>query len=75
MCHPPTLQCGSLLKKKDILVGWQSRYFVVYPGRLEYYVDEHAYRSGQVSEFCVCRFVDTRTTNAGLLAWSVPALR
>ena len=31
-------------------MGWQSRFFVLYPGRLEYYVDEHAYRSSQVRE-------------------------
>ena len=41
------LKAGSLLKKKDILVGWQSRYFVVLPGRVEYYLDEHAYQTGQ----------------------------
>ena len=35
------LKAGFLLKKRDILTGWRSRYFVVYPGRLEYYVDQH----------------------------------
>lgn len=34
------LQAGWLLKKRDILSGWRCRYFVVYKGRVEYYVDQ-----------------------------------
>lgn len=37
----PPLKSGWLLKKRDILNGWRSRYFVVYPGRLEYFIDQH----------------------------------
>lgn len=35
------LKAGFLLKKRDILAGWRCRYFVVYPGKLEYYIDQH----------------------------------
>jgi len=35
------LKSGFLLKKRDILAGWRCRYFVVYPGRMEYYIDQH----------------------------------
>ena len=44
--HQSVLKCGSLLKKKVILVGWQSRFFVLYPGRIDYFADEQTYRSG-----------------------------
>ena len=30
------LKYGWLLKKRDVM-GWRSRYFLIYPGRLEYY--------------------------------------
>mmetsp|Transcript_17816 Transcript_17816/g.24447 ORF Transcript_17816/g.24447 Transcript_17816/m.24447 type:complete len:321 (+) Transcript_17816:153-1115(+) len=35
------LKAGWLLKKRDILTGWRCRYFVVYKGKVEYYVDPH----------------------------------
>jgi hypothetical protein len=41
------MKCGVLLKKKEVLVGWQSRYLVLYPGRLDYFIDENACRSGR----------------------------
>lgn len=34
------LKSGWLLKKRDIFSGWRCRYFVVYPDRLEYFVDQ-----------------------------------
>jgi hypothetical protein len=34
------LKSGWLLKKRDIFSGWRLRYFVVYPDRLEYFVDD-----------------------------------
>jgi PH domain len=40
------LKRGILLKKKDILAGWQVRFFVLQQGRISYYSDESAYRSG-----------------------------
>lgn len=42
------LQAGWLLKKRDILSGWRCRYFVVYKGRVEYYVDQHDLQPRQV---------------------------
>lgn len=33
------LKSGWLLKRKDVLRGWNSRYFKVYVGRFEYYMD------------------------------------
>lgn len=33
------LKEGFLLKKVSFLSGWKGRYFVVYPGRFEYYID------------------------------------
>lgn len=43
--HEPThntpIKSGWLLKKRDIIFGWQCRYFVVYVGRMEYYIDQH----------------------------------
>ena len=65
------LKAGSLLKKKDILVGWQSRYFVVLPGRAEYYLDEHAYQTGQspraTIQLCGANIVTSKlvTVNGG----------
>ena len=41
------LKHGSLLKKKDILAGWQSRYFVLQQERVSYFLDEFTYRSGK----------------------------
>jgi hypothetical protein len=41
------LKRGILLKKKDILAGWQVRFFVLQQGRISYYSDESAYRSGE----------------------------
>ncbi len=35
------LKSGFLLKKRDILAGWRCRYFVVYAGKMEYYIDQH----------------------------------
>ncbi len=35
------IKAGWLLKKRDIIFGWQCRYFVVYVGRVEYYIDQH----------------------------------
>lgn len=35
------LKSGWLMKKRDIFSGWRLRYFVVYPDRLEYYVDQY----------------------------------
>lgn len=35
------LKAGWLLKKRDFIYGWHSRYFVVYVGRVEYFVDQH----------------------------------
>lgn len=29
------------MKKRDFIYGWHSRYFVVYVGRVEYFVDQH----------------------------------
>jgi PH domain len=43
------LKRGILLKKKDILAGWQVRFFVLQQGRISYYSDEAAYRSGKRS--------------------------
>lgn len=34
------LKAGWLLKKRDIFSGWRCRYFVVYPDRLEYFIDQ-----------------------------------
>eukprot|EP01036_Dinobryon_divergens_P030338 gene30338-39567_t len=42
------LKAGWLLKKRDILSGWRCRYFVVYKGRVEYYVDQHDLQPRQV---------------------------
>jgi len=38
--HQRPLRAGWLLKKRDILTGWQSRYFKVYVGRMEYFLEE-----------------------------------
>ena len=35
------LKAGWLYKKRDIFSGWRSRYFTVFPGRLEYYSDQN----------------------------------
>eukprot|EP00598_Pedospumella_elongata_P001231 CAMPEP_0184969754 /NCGR_PEP_ID=MMETSP1098-20130426/2429_1 /TAXON_ID=89044 /ORGANISM="Spumella elongata, Strain CCAP 955/1" /LENGTH=526 /DNA_ID=CAMNT_0027491567 /DNA_START=109 /DNA_END=1689 /DNA_ORIENTATION=+ len=35
------LKAGWLLKKRDIFSGWRCRYFVVYPDRLEYFIDQY----------------------------------
>ena len=35
------IKSGWLLKKRDIVFGWQCRFFVVYVGRVEYYIDQH----------------------------------
>lgn len=32
------LKSGWLLKRRDLWNGWRGRYFVLYPGRLEYYL-------------------------------------
>ena len=37
----PPMKSGWLYKKRDIIVGWRCRYFLVYPGRVEYFRDEH----------------------------------
>jgi len=34
------LKAGWLLKKRDIFSGWRCRYFIVYPDRLDYFVDQ-----------------------------------
>jgi len=39
--HTAPIKSGWLLKKRDIIFGWQCRYFVVYVGRMEYYIDQH----------------------------------
>ena len=36
------LKGGWLLKKRDMLAGWKSRFFVVYIGRVEYFTDNQA---------------------------------
>ena len=41
------LLCGTLLRKKDILAGWQSRYFVLQHDRLSYFIDENNFRKGK----------------------------
>lgn len=38
-CFP--IKFGWLLKKGAIISGWRCRYFVVYPGKVEYFMDEH----------------------------------
>lgn len=38
---PQVLRQGWLLKKGAIISGWRSRYFVVYPGRVEYFMDKN----------------------------------
>jgi hypothetical protein len=35
------LKSGWLLKKRDVFNGWRCRYFVLYPGKLAYYTDQH----------------------------------
>jgi hypothetical protein len=35
------LKSGWLLKKRDLFSGWRCRYFVVYPGRVDYFIDQH----------------------------------
>ena len=45
------LLCGTLLRKKDILAGWQSRYFVLQHGRLSYFIDETNFRKGIILIF------------------------
>jgi hypothetical protein len=35
------LKSGWLLKKRDLFNGWRSRYFVLFHGRVEYYIDQH----------------------------------
>jgi hypothetical protein len=35
------LKSGWLLKKRDLFSGWRCRYFVVYVGKVEYYIDQH----------------------------------
>ena len=39
--HNVPIKSGWLLKKRDFIFGWQCRYFVVYVGRVEYYIDQH----------------------------------
>ena len=39
--HSVPIKAGWLLKKRDFIFGWQCRYFVVYVGRVEYYIDQH----------------------------------
>jgi hypothetical protein len=36
------LKSGWLFKKRDVMSGWTHRYFKVYSGRVEYFVDESA---------------------------------
>lgn len=38
--HVP-LKSGWLLKQRSLIRGWRCRFFVVYPGRLEYFVNQH----------------------------------
>lgn len=35
------LKAGWMLKKRDLFSGWRCRFFVVYFGRVEYYIDQH----------------------------------
>jgi hypothetical protein len=35
-----SMKTGYLLKKRDLLSGWRCRYFVVFPGRVDYYVSK-----------------------------------
>jgi hypothetical protein len=35
------LKSGWLLKKRDLFSGWRCRYFVVYYGRVDYFIDQH----------------------------------
>ena len=35
------LKSGWLLKKRELWNGWRCRYFVLYPGKLAYYTDQH----------------------------------
>ena len=35
------LKSGWLLKKRDLFSGWRCRYFVVYMGRVDYFIDQH----------------------------------
>jgi hypothetical protein len=35
------LKHGWLLKKRDIFHGWFARYFAIYPGRVNYYLDQN----------------------------------
>ena len=35
------IKTGWLLKKRDVWNAWRCRYFVVYPGKLAYYTDQH----------------------------------
>jgi hypothetical protein len=34
------IKSGWIYKKRDIIVGWRCRFFLVYPGRVEYFRDE-----------------------------------
>ena len=38
---PHPLKTGWLLKKRDVFSSWRCRYFVLYPGKLAYYTDQH----------------------------------
>mmetsp|Transcript_30477 Transcript_30477/g.56772 ORF Transcript_30477/g.56772 Transcript_30477/m.56772 type:complete len:149 (+) Transcript_30477:114-560(+) len=42
------LKSGWLFKKRDVLSGWTHRFFKVYSGRVEYFVDESAVVSAWV---------------------------
>ena len=35
------IKSGWLYKRRDIISGWRCRYFCVYPGRLEYFIDSN----------------------------------
>ena len=37
-----SIKSGWLHKKRDIIAGWRHRYFKIYMGRAEYFIDQHA---------------------------------
>ena len=53
------LLCGTLLRKKDILAGWQNRYFVLQHGRLSYFIDETNFRKGIILIYFFLNFFMT----------------
>lgn len=57
------IKSGWLLKKRDIINGWRSRYFVLYSGRLEYFVDQHDVKTRGIISLLGARLLDIQRTS------------